>query len=71
MTTSRYYRWRTWRKMENDRIGREELLVAGDDEGGGEVCRRVRPVPKAQKLSKSSGRQTNAQLHTREAMEAH
>ena len=48
---SRYRRWRTQRKMENNGVGREELLVARDDEGGGEVRGRVRPVPEAQKLS--------------------
>jgi len=40
-TASRYRRRRTRRQIENDRVGGKELLVAGDDEGGGEVCKRV------------------------------
>jgi len=57
--------------VENNRVGREELLVAGNDEGGGKVCGGMQPVPKAQELSRSSGRQINAQLHTGETLEAH
>jgi len=51
---------RTWRKVENNGVGREELLVAGDDEGSSEVCGGVRSVPKAQEPSRGSGRQAYA-----------
>ena len=30
-----------WREVEDNRIGRKELLVARDDEGSGKVCRRM------------------------------
>jgi len=32
--------------MEDNRVGREELLMARDDKGGGKVCRRMQSVPK-------------------------
>ena len=36
---SQYCCRRTQRKVENNRAGREELLVARDDEGGSKICR--------------------------------
>jgi len=68
---SQYHCRRTQGKIENDGVGGEELLVAGDDEGGGKVCGRMRPVSKTQELSRGSSGQTHAQLHTRETVEAH
>ena len=41
MTASRYCHRGTWEKMEDDRVGREELLVARDDEGSSEVRGRM------------------------------
>jgi len=60
MMASQYRHERAWRKVENNGVGGKELLVAGDDEGSGEVCGGVRSVPKAQKPSRGSGRQANA-----------
>jgi len=41
MAVSQYCCRGTWGKMEDDRVGREELLVAGDDKGSDEVCGRM------------------------------
>ena len=71
MTASRYRHRGTWRKVEDNGVGREELLVAGDNERSGEVHGRMRPVPKTQELNRGTGGQTNAQLYTRKTMEAH
>jgi len=71
MTSSQYRHRRSWREVKNNGVGRKELLVAGDDEGGGKVHGRMRSVPLAQEPSRSSGGQANAQLHTRKALEAH
>jgi len=37
-TTSRYSNRRTQRKMEDSRVGHQELLVARSNERGGEIC---------------------------------
>ena len=46
--------------MEDNGAGREELLVARDDERSSKVCRRIQLVPEIQKLSRGSSRQINA-----------
>jgi len=66
-----YGHGRAQRKVEDNRVGREELLVAGDDKGSNKVCRRVWPMPKTQKPSRSSSGQINAQLYTGETLEVH
>ena len=70
-TVSQYHCRRTWRKIENNGVGGEELLVARDDKEGGKVYGRMQPVSKTQELSRGSSGQIHAQLHTRETMEAH
>ena len=57
--------------MEDNRVGREELLVAEDDKGSSKVYGGMQSVPEAQEPSKGSGRQINAQLYTRKTLEAH
>ena len=37
MAASQYCYRRAWEKMENNRVGGEELLVVGDDKGGSKV----------------------------------
>ena len=34
-----YPSWRTWRKIENGRVGHKKLLVVRSDERSKEICR--------------------------------
>jgi len=38
MIAPQYPSRRTWREIEDSRVGHQELLVARSNKGGGEVC---------------------------------
>ena len=60
MTALQHTSKRTWRKVENGRIGGKKLLVARNDEGGGEVYRWIQCMLKEQKSYGGSSRKAYA-----------
>jgi len=57
--------------MKNGRTGDQELLVARNNQGGEEICGRVRCLPTKQESHRATSQQINAKLNTREALDAY
>jgi len=57
--------------MKNSRTGDQELLVARSDQGGEEICGRMRHLPVKQKLHRTAGRKIDAKLNPGKTLDAY
>jgi len=60
---------KTYRTIEDNRVGYQKLLVARSDKGSQEVYRGLQYVPEEQKLHRNTSRKVNAKYSTREVLE--
>ena len=58
----------TWRKMKDNEVGYEKLLVAWSDKGCGKICGWLWYVPENEKLNRDTTSKTEVEQSTGEAI---